>query len=104
MAQEVNEYREQRLQSMKALKEMGFEPYGCKYDHEDLAKVRETFEEGKSVRVVSMPCVERFNFAWKPKNWSRCGRKESSRGFTIHCSGNGPGFLKYRRNTGRASP
>ena len=52
MAQEVNEYREQRLQSMKALKEMGFEPYGCKYDHEDLAKVRETFEEGKSVRIA----------------------------------------------------
>src|SRR5574344_1638531 len=52
MAQEVNEYREQRLQSMKALKELGFEPFGCKFDHEDLAKVRETFEEGKSVRIA----------------------------------------------------
>ena len=52
MAQETNEYREQRLQSMAALREMGREPYGCKYDHEDLAKVRETFEEGKGVRVA----------------------------------------------------
>ena len=30
---ETNEYREQRLQSMKTLAEMGYEPYGCKYDH-----------------------------------------------------------------------
>ena len=52
MAQETNEYREQRLQSMVALREMGREPYGCKYDHEDLAKVRETFEEGRAVRVA----------------------------------------------------
>ena len=52
MAQETNEYREQRLQSMAALMEMGREPYGCKYDHEDLAKVRETFEEGRTVRVA----------------------------------------------------
>ena len=52
MAQETNEYREQRLLSMKALKDMGYEPYGCKYDHEDLVKVRAAFEEGKSVRVA----------------------------------------------------
>ena len=52
MAQETNEYREQRLQSMKALKEMGYEPYGCKYDHTDLSVVRDTFEEGKAVRVA----------------------------------------------------
>ena len=52
MAQETNEYREQRLQSMAALREMGREPYGCKYDHEDLSKVRETFEEGRNVRVA----------------------------------------------------
>ena len=49
---ETNEYREQRLQSMRTLKEMGFEPYGCKFDHDDLKKVREEFEEGKSVRVA----------------------------------------------------
>ena len=52
MAQETNEYRAQRLQSMKALADMGYEPYGCKYDHEDLAKVRAGFAEGKSVRVA----------------------------------------------------
>ena len=52
MPVESNEYREQRLQSMNALKEMGYEPYGCKYDHEDLAAVRAGFEEGKSVRVA----------------------------------------------------
>ncbi len=52
MAQETNEYRAQRLQSMKALAEMGYEPYGCKYDHEDLAKVRAAFEEGRRVRVA----------------------------------------------------
>ena len=52
MAQETNEYREQRLQSMKTLAEMGYEPYGCKYDHEDLVKVRAAFEEGKAVRVA----------------------------------------------------
>lgn len=52
MAQETNEYRAQRLQSMKALADMGYEPYGCKYDHEDLAQVRAAFAEGKSVRVA----------------------------------------------------
>ena len=49
---ETNEYREQRLASMRALKEMGYEPYGCKYGHIDLKVARETFEEGKPVRVA----------------------------------------------------
>ena len=49
---ETNEYRAQRLASMQALKDMGFEPYGCKYDHEDLVKVRAEFEEGKAVRIA----------------------------------------------------
>lgn len=49
---ETNEYREQRLQSMNALKEMGYDPYGCKYDHDDLKKVRAEFEEGKRVRLA----------------------------------------------------
>ena len=35
---ETNEYREQRLRSMEALAQMGFDPYGCKHrpllDHE----------------------------------------------------------------------
>lgn len=52
MTQETNEYRAQRLQSMSALREMGYEPYGAKYDHEDLAAVRATFEEGRPVRVA----------------------------------------------------
>ncbi len=49
---ETNEYREQRIQSMNALAEMGYDPYGCKYDHTDLAEIRSTFEEGKSVRAA----------------------------------------------------
>ena len=52
MAQETNEYREQRLQSMAALKELGFEPFGSRYDHTDLRDVRANFEEGRSVRVA----------------------------------------------------
>ena len=52
MAQETNEYREQRLASMKALREMGYEPYGRRYDHVDLRAARENFEEGKPVRVA----------------------------------------------------
>ena len=49
---ETNEYRAQRLASMQALKDMGFEPYGCKYDHEDLAKVRAEFDEAKAARIA----------------------------------------------------
>ena len=52
MAIETNEYREQRLQSMNALREMGYEPYGCKYDHEELCAVRASFEEGRAARVA----------------------------------------------------
>ena len=50
--EQTNEYREQRLQSMKTLKEMGYEPYGCKYGHDDLSKVRAEFEEGAPKRVA----------------------------------------------------
>ena len=52
MEQNTNEYRDNRIASMKALAELGFSPYGHAYPHEDLAKVRETFEEGKKVRVA----------------------------------------------------
>ena len=31
---------------------MGYDPYGCKYDHDDLKKVRAEFEEGKRVRLA----------------------------------------------------
>ena len=37
---------------MRELAEMGFEPYGCKDDHEELKSVRANIEEGKSVRVA----------------------------------------------------
>ena len=49
---ETNEYREQRIQSMNALAEMGYDPYGCKYDHTDLAEIRSNFEEGRTVRAA----------------------------------------------------
>ncbi len=52
MEQNTNEYRDNRIASMKALAELGFTPYGHAYPHEDLAKVRETFEEGRKVRVA----------------------------------------------------
>ena len=52
MEQTSNEYREQRLRSLETLKGMGYEPYGRRYDHEDLVAVRAGFEEGRSVRVA----------------------------------------------------
>ena len=52
MAQETNEYRENRLASLKALAEMGFAPYGRAFPHTDLKVVRAEFEEGKEVTVA----------------------------------------------------
>lgn len=52
MATESNEYRDQRLASMKTLKEMGFEPYGRKYPHTDLDKLRDNFQEGAPATVA----------------------------------------------------
>ena len=52
MAQETNEYRENRLASLKALAEMGFTPYGHAFPHTDLKVVRAEFEEGKEVTVA----------------------------------------------------
>ncbi|MBO7720884.1 MAG: lysine--tRNA ligase [Kiritimatiellae bacterium] len=49
---ETNEYREQRLANMKALAAAGRDPFGRRYDHEDLAAVRANFEEGRKVRVA----------------------------------------------------
>jgi len=48
----TNEYREQRLASMNALREAGYEPYGLKYPHTDLKDLRETFAEGAAARVA----------------------------------------------------
>ena len=73
---ETNEYREQRIQSMNALAEMGYDPYGCKYDHTDLAEIRSTFEEGKSVRAAGRLLMIRrmgkMNFATVNDGTDRC--------------------------------
>ncbi len=52
MPAESNEYREQRLASMKALEEMGYDPYGRKFPHTDLSEVRKTFAEGGEATVA----------------------------------------------------
>ena len=44
MAQETNEYRENRLASMDALKALGFTPYGHAFPHTDLKVIRAEFE------------------------------------------------------------
>lgn len=49
---ETNEYREQRLQSMKALAAAGYEPFGAKFEHVDLAKVRADFVEDAEVKIA----------------------------------------------------
>ena len=36
MAQETNEYRENRLASLRALADLGFTPYGHAFPHTDL--------------------------------------------------------------------
>ncbi len=52
MAQETNEYRENRLAAMKSLQDLGFAPYGHAYPHTDLKEVRATYVEGAEVTVV----------------------------------------------------
>ncbi|MBO7166099.1 MAG: lysine--tRNA ligase [Kiritimatiellae bacterium] len=52
MAQEMNEYRANRLASMKALEELGFTPFGRAYEHKDLAKIRADFVEGEEVSAA----------------------------------------------------
>jgi lysyl-tRNA synthetase class 2 len=52
MAEEMNEYRANRLSSMKALEELGFIPYGRAFPHTDLVKIRAEFEENKEVRAA----------------------------------------------------
>lgn len=49
---ETNEYREQRLQSMKALAAAGYEPFGAKFEHVDLAKVRADFVEDAEAKIA----------------------------------------------------
>ena len=52
MAEESNEYRDQRMASMKALEELGFAPYGHKFPHEDLNRIRSNFEENRIVEAA----------------------------------------------------
>ena len=49
---ETNEYREQRIKNMQALAEAGYTPFGMRYDHTDLAQVRQDFVEGATARVA----------------------------------------------------
>ena len=67
MAQETNEYRENRLAAMKALKDLGFAPYGHAYPHTDLKEVRATYVEGAEVtvagRLMTVRRMGKMNFA-----------------------------------------
>ena len=49
---ETNEYREQRVKNMQALAEAGYTPFGMRYDHTELAQVRQDFVEGATARVA----------------------------------------------------
>ena len=66
MAQETNEYRENRLASLRALAEMGFTPYGHAFPHTDLKVIRAKFEEGKEVvaagRLLMIRRMGKMNF------------------------------------------
>ncbi len=52
MAQETNEYRENRLAAMRNLQGLGFRPYGRAYPHADLRDVRTSFVEGAEATVA----------------------------------------------------
>ena len=66
MAQETNEYRENRLASLRTLAEMGFTPYGHAFPHTDLKVIRAEFEEGKEVvaagRLLMIRRMGKMNF------------------------------------------
>ena len=66
MAQETNEYRENRLASLKALADLGFTPYGHAFPHTDLKVIRAEFEEGKEVvaagRLLMIRRMGKMNF------------------------------------------
>jgi len=48
-----NEYREQRLENMRRLKELGYRPFGRAFERTDrLAGIRAAFEDGKRVAVA----------------------------------------------------
>lgn len=66
MAQETNEYRENRLAALAALKDLGFTPYGRAFPHTDLKDVRAQFEEGKEAvaagRLLMIRRMGKMNF------------------------------------------
>ena len=47
-----NEYREQRLANLRALEELGFEPFGRAFERTRLSDLRAGFEEDKTVRAA----------------------------------------------------
>ncbi len=67
MAQETNEYRENRLAAMRVLRDLGFAPYGHAYPHTDLKEVRATYVEGAEVtvagRLMTVRRMGKMNFA-----------------------------------------
>ena len=67
MAQETNEYRENRLASMKALQELGFTPYGRAFPHTDLKDLRASFAESVPAtvagRLMMIRRMGKMNFA-----------------------------------------
>ncbi len=67
MEQETNEYRENRLASMKALQDLGFTPYGHAYPHTDLKAVRAAYAENQEVtvagRLLMIRRMGKMNFA-----------------------------------------
>ncbi len=48
----TNEYREQRIANMRALAELGFNPYGAAFERTRLAEIRDAFEEGREVAAA----------------------------------------------------
>ena len=64
--QESNEYRENRLASMKSLAEMGYEPYGRAFPHSDLKDIRASYAENQEVvaagRLLMIRRMGKMNF------------------------------------------
>ena len=65
---DVNQYREQRIRNLEALKEMGYTPFGKAFDRTGrLSELREPFEEGREVtaagRLLSIRSMGKSVFA-----------------------------------------
>ena len=76
MEVETNEYLENRLAAMAELEKLGFRPYGRAYEHDDLAKIREEFEEGKEVSAAGrLLMIRRMGLRWCRGGWWLCRRR-----------------------------